>query len=352
MAVTMREVAKRAGVSKATVSYVLNGRESIPEGTRRKVLTAIREMGYHPNAVARSLAHRQARTIAVVMQYPNVFSGWSGFINELMHGVTDAAIAEEYDVLLHTRTPQSAWRGEEKTDSSQAELATLTDGRVDGALLLRDINDPLPTLLTEAGFPNVLMFSHSENPKLWFVDCDNVAGARIATEHLLKLGHQRILHLAGIAKSGPALERKKGFLDAMKQADISPEYANVAEVPSSMASFEEALSYFELPAGRRPTALFAWSDEVAITLMAHLRKKGLHIPQDLAVVGYDSTALCDHTDPPLTSVRQPVYEMAMQSLHLLVGRLNGETPEQHQIRVPPHLNIRQSCGAVLRTTLQ
>src|SRR5262245_17654746 len=112
MPITMREVAQRAGVSKAAVSYVLNGRADtmrIAEVTRDRILATVRELGYHPNGLARSLAHRRTHTIAIVMQYPAVFSGWSGFTNELMHGVTDAAIAQGVDVMLHTRNPEGRW---------------------------------------------------------------------------------------------------------------------------------------------------------------------------------------------------------------------------------------------------
>ena len=137
MSVTMREVALRAGVSKATVSYVLNGSVRSPCGfphdTRERILDAVRELGYYPNGLARSLANKGTHAIAVVMQYSTMFSHWSGFTNELMHGVTDAAVAQGYNVMLQeTRQPERHWQGGEM-DPVAAEVATLTDGRVDGA---------------------------------------------------------------------------------------------------------------------------------------------------------------------------------------------------------------------------
>src|SRR5690348_5719217 len=128
---TIRDVALRGGVSKATVSYILNGRAAsmrIPQGTTERVLAVVREIGYHPNALARSLAHKRTDTVAIVMQFPAVFSGWSGFTNELMHGATDAAIRIGYDVLLHTRQPGGA-QDEPEFDLIKAEAAALTDGR-------------------------------------------------------------------------------------------------------------------------------------------------------------------------------------------------------------------------------
>ena len=135
-AVTIKDVAARGGVSKTAVSYVLSGREAgvrISIETRQRVLAAAQDLGYHPNALARGLARHQTDTLALVMQFPSVFSGWSGFTNELMHGATDAATALGFDLMLHTKA----------LDTAVQDAAALTDGRADGALLLRDRDDPL-----------------------------------------------------------------------------------------------------------------------------------------------------------------------------------------------------------------
>ncbi|HZO91269.1 MAG TPA: LacI family DNA-binding transcriptional regulator [Chthonomonadaceae bacterium] len=347
MAATIRDVAKRAGVSKATVSYVLNGRDAsmrIPEETKRRILEAVSALGYHPNALARSLAHRRTDTVAVVMQYPSVFSGASGFTNEMMHGITDAAVELGYDVLLHTRRPGTGLQADE-TDLLAAEVATLTDGRVDGALLLRDVDDPLAARLLQRGFPTVLMFTTSSDPQQWFVDCDNVRGALLAMEHLIALGHRRIVHLAGSSHSGAARDRCLGYRMALERAGIPlvPEW--IVEITYAGADFHTAAQLFDSLSSDRPTAVFAWSDEVAIKMMRVLKEKGLRVPEDVAVVGFDSTTLCDHTDPPLTSIRQPIYAMAKQALQLLTQRIGGETPEATHVCVAPELVVRRSCGA-------
>lgn len=346
MPVTMRDVAERAGVSKATVSYVLNGRETtmrIPEETKRRILEAVRELGYHPNAVARSLAHKQTHAIAIVMQYPALFSGWSGFTNELMHGVTDAAVRLGYDVMLHTRSARRDWQIE-SMDDVQREVANLTDGRVDGALLLRDREDPLACALHERGFPNVLMFAHVDNANQWYVDCDNIAGARLATEYLLSHGHQRIVHLAGSERSCAGMERRIGYRLALEQAGIAVQPEWIVEVGSPVEDFATAVRLFRQPAAVRPTAVFAWSDDTAIQMMRYLKAEGLRIPGDVSVIGFDSTGLCDHVDPPLTSVRQPVYDMAAQALSLLSQKLHGVVPDVTQVRVLPELVVRGSTG--------
>jgi DNA-binding LacI/PurR family transcriptional regulator len=340
---TIRDVALRAGVSKATVSYIVNGRAAanrIPEETRERVLAVVRELNYHPNGVARSLAYRRSDTIAVVMQFPAVFSGWSGFTNEMMHGATDAAVRLGYDVLLHTRQPENG-----SDDSVEAEASALTDGRVDGALLLRDMQDPLASVLHARGFPTVLMFTRSEHPDLWFVDCDNRCGARMATGHLIGLGHRRILHLAGPIGSGAGYDRRLGYGEALAEAGLPIDPAWTIDAPYAGMDFAEALHWFEAPCSQRPTAVFAWSDDVAITLIGLLRARGLSVPDDVAVVGFDSTALCDHIDPPLTSVRQPIYEMADRAFALVTDRIQGRVPDETRVFVAPELVVRRSCGA-------
>lgn len=347
MSITMREVALRAGVSKATVSYVLNGREAsmrIPEETRSRILRAVDDLGYHPNAVARNLAHKRTDTIAVVMQFPALFSGWSGFTNVLMHGITDACVQEGLDVLLHTRQPLDRMAGSNITQL-EAEVRNLTDGRVDGALLLRDVDDPLAAELHRKEFPEVLMFTHALNPDQWFVDCENELGARMATEHFIRLGHKRIIHLAGPLVSGSGRERRSGYRKAMREAGLQIEEEWERELPSTGSDFSGTIDLFRESSSKRPTAIFAWSDDVAMRMMQCLRGIGLRIPDDVAVIGFDSTPLCDHTDPPLSSIRQPVYQMASLALSLLKQKIGGTTPEETQIRISPELTIRKSCGA-------
>jgi LacI family transcriptional regulator len=347
--ITMQEIAEKVGLSKSTVSYVLNGRGDavrIPKETQKRVFEVARSLGYHPNALARGLAQQRTYTIAVVMQYPLLFAGWSGFTNELLHGVTDAAITLEYDLMLHTRKTTPDWQWEEQ-DTVSSEAARLMDGRVDGALLLRDVDDPLAEILYAHNFPAVLMFTHTTKPHIWYVDCDNTTGAVLAVEHLLRLGHRRILHVSGSPHSGAAQERIEGYRCAMERAGIAIKEEWIQEATSPTADFSQIAALFQLSAQERPTAVFAWSDDVAVRLMQILRSLGLRIPQDVAIVGFDSTGICDHVEPPLSSVRQPVYDMAHKAVELLHARLRGMRVKQFQIRVAPTLDVRRSCGAYL-----
>ncbi len=340
-AVTIKDVAARGGVSKTAVSYVLSGRETgvrISEETRGRVLAAARELGYHPNALARGLARQQTDTLALVMQFPSVFSGWSGFTNELMHGATDAATALGLDLLLHTKG----------LDSASQDAAALTDGRVDGALLLRDQDDPLPACLAERGFPFVQIFSR---PSLLseifdtscFVDCDNVAGAFLAVDYFWSLGHRRIGHLSGSPHSAAAADRLRGWREALTAHGVVPKPEWECGMTYAGSDFSLFIAMMARPDS--PTAIFAWSDDVAVRAIRVLREQlGLRVPEDISVLGFDGTEMCDHTLPRLSSVRQPVYAMAARGVETLAALLRREPlPERHVIFTPA-LAMRDSCG--------
>jgi DNA-binding LacI/PurR family transcriptional regulator len=204
--ITINDVAAKAGVSKAAVSYVLNGRAAqakIPSETAERILAVAREMQYRPNALARGLAGKRTGAIRVVLQYAQWFSVWSGFTSEMMRGLAAAAYQEDFELVLHTRRSTQ--------QSLESELAQILDGRTDGAVLMRKFNDPLLPELAERGFPFVLMFSHAEEDRIATVDCDNVLGGRLATDYLLDLGHTRILHVAGGKEdSSPGARRRQG----------------------------------------------------------------------------------------------------------------------------------------------
>lgn len=334
--VTINDVAKHVGVSKVTVSYVLNERQTgvrISDETRQRVMTVAREMGYHPNALARGLARRQTDTLALVMQFPSVFSGWSGFINELMHGATDAASDLGFDLMLHTKVQQDLDR----------DVSALSDGRADGALLLRDKGDPMAERLTERGFPFVQVFSHSAGA--YSVDCDNRTGAHLAVEHLWEHGHRRIGHLAGSPRSGAAADRRTGYHEALTAYGIAPNPAWECEVTHTGNDPEPFLRMMAGP--QSPTALFAWSDDIAAWAIRLLREEcSLNIPGDVSVIGFDGTKVGEHMTPRLSSIRQPIYDMAAQGVEMLVALIRQEPLVERCVVFDSTLIERDSCGNV------
>lgn len=333
---TIQDVANLAGVGKVTVSYVLNGRSQtarISEETQKKVLRAAEELSYRPNAIARSLATQRTDLLAVVFQRGDFFTTWSTFSVEVMRGVSTAAVELGYDLMLHT-----------KDVAEEAEADVLADGRVDGALVLRDDQDPLEGRLRALGLPNVRFFTRSLDPRQPFVDADNYAGGRLATRHLLDLGHRRIAMARGPMGSTSSTDRFNGYRDALESAGVGVAMERVLTMPSAWSDIEPFQRLMTSP--DRPTAIFVWSDEIAIHLVQAIRALGLEIPRDVSIVGFDSLAVCERIDPPLTSVRQSVFEMAKEATHLLVQIIRGEPVQRHQIVYPLVLDIRGSTGPV------
>jgi DNA-binding LacI/PurR family transcriptional regulator len=338
VAVTIRDVARRAGVSKAAVSYVLNGRTTsvkITRETQERIYAAARELDYHPNALARGLARRRMDTMVLIPQEATYLSVWSGFTSEMMQGISEAALSTNYDVTLHLK----------EEPSLDEEVAAATDGRADGALLWRYRDDPLAERLIERGFPIVSMFDRGDHPDLWYVDCDNVLGGRLATEYLLELGHRDILHLSRDTRSGNALDRLRGYTRALTAHGLPVRPDRIVDVGWEFgddAPYRRVAAMLCGPS--RPTAVFCWYDGVALRILRMVRELGLRVPEDISILGFDSTILCEHTDPPLTSVRQPVREMAACAVTLLAKRLNREPVEEPRKLFVPVLDIRSSCA--------
>lgn len=325
--VTIEDVAQKAQVSKVTVSYVLNDRSvaaRISADTAERVRRAAEELGYRKNAVARMLKTRRSQILAVLFQYGDFFSTESEFTNEVMRGVCEAATARGYDLMLHTRS----------TSSAEEEVSSLVDGRVDGILVLRDGDDPAFQILLRQPIPCVSFFCSIGSA---FVDSENEEGGRIAIRHLADLGHREILILHGAKGSVSSNERVTGALFAAKQLGL-PEPVVIDTADTS--GWKEVLNRPD-----RPTAVFAWSDDSALVAIDYLQEVGIRCPEEVSVVGFDSLAKAARANPPLTSIAQPVGDMARAALNLLVDIIDG-CPESRQLRFPVRLDRRASTGPV------
>ena len=334
---TINDIARIVGVSKVTVSYVLNAREGrvkITERTRQRVFEVAKELNYSSNALARSLANRKTNTLTLVTQDPRILSADSAFVTQLVRSVAKAAFEAEYDLILHTKPAADI----------NAEVSAIMDGRVDGALLLRDRDDPVGQTLTERGFPNVNIFSHGTSPNEISVDIDNVRGEAMAVEYLIGLGHKRIAHISGSLSSAAILERVQGYRLAMDAANLPIHENWVVNIPNPQADYAGLNDLLNSPDA--PTALVVWSDDVAMAAMVYLRSQfGLSVPEDLSVVGFDSTSICNLCMPRLTSMRQPIEEMAATAVKTLVDAIEKRPILENRIVFKPELVERESCAA-------
>jgi LacI family transcriptional regulator len=332
---TIEDVADHAGVGKVTVSYVLNGRSKsarISPATQERVLNSAAELNYRPNALARMLVQQRTDTIAVAFQYATYFAGLSNFSSEVMRGVCSACVDLNVDVMLHTKP----------TEPGALELSTLMDGRVDGVLMLRDRNDPTLKALASQVFPTVLFFCRGTDPTLPFVDCDNVEGGRLAARHLLDLGHTKLAFLAGPEDSNAASDRLYGFSQELLDAGITLTPAHIFRSRQDASSVDQLLEVIRT--GSFPTGVFAWSDDDAVRFITALAGTGVSVPEEISVVGFDSSQACERMTPQLTSIRQPIFEMAYKAAHLLIKLVRQEESGQSQYIFPPRLDERNSTG--------
>jgi DNA-binding LacI/PurR family transcriptional regulator len=330
---TIADVAVRAGVSKVTVSYVLNGQGRIARistATQEKVSRAAADLGYRPSVIARSMATGKSETIGLVFQDPLYFAVPSDFVREVMHGVNLAVVSAGYDLLLHTKPVPNAL----------VECSVLTDGRVDGVLILRNRDDPTLRLLLEHRFPSVLFFSRSSDEHVPFVDADNFGGFVLATEHLLGLGHRRIGVVLGHEGSTSSSERLAGYRHALRQAGIVFEESLTIR-PEFGRELEDIRRFLE---GQKPTAVVCISDLYGIYTLTAADQIGLSVPDDLSVIGFDSLQSCEYSTPPLTSVRQPVLEISRKATEILIALAKGEQVENQKIIFPAQLDLRRSTA--------
>ncbi|MEU5256120.1 LacI family DNA-binding transcriptional regulator [Streptomyces longwoodensis] len=314
---TLEAVAARAGVSRATVSRVVNGGDGVREPLVERVRRAVEELGYVPNQAARSLVTRRHDAVAVVIAEPEARVFADPFFALQLRGISKELTAHDNQLVLLLT---------EGRDDHARVARYLAGGHVDGALVFSlHLDDPLPGLIQGAGVPTVFGGrpgwsdgrAAATGPTV-YVDSDNRGGARDAVRHLASLGRTRIAHITGPLDQTSAADRLDGYRDVMGDADPGL----VAESDFTPAGGERAMRAL---LDRRPglDALFAANDLTAAGALRVLRERGLRVPEDVAVVGFDDMLpVAEQTDPPLTTVRQDIEEMGRLMARLLLRRLD------------------------------
>lgn len=326
--ITITEVAKRAGVSISTVSRVMNGLDRVHPETRQRVLSVVETLSYEPSAYARGLATQRTHTIGFVI--PTISDP---FYLGIVRGVEEGAAAEGYSLLVVSQL--------ERVDDRRV-LELFTQKRVDG-LVVVGVAVPQEVLaqLRAQGFPLALLQQGEEAT----FSVDNYGGARLMTEHLLSLGYRRIAYIAGSDDTPDNAERFRGFRETLKRAGVPFSRELFAQGDFFQGSGKEAVEVLL----SRPTsfeAVFAANDQMAIDALLALRERGLRVPEDVAVVGFDDIPLARYVVPPLTTVRQPAYELGFNATQAVLAALRGETLPEGVV-LPAELVVRASCGAKL-----
>jgi LacI family transcriptional regulator len=327
-AITISDVADRAGVSVGTVSNVVNRPERVAEDTRRRVREAIAKLGWVPNGSAATLRAGRATLVGLIL--PDIRNP---FFTEVARGAEDMAAASgEAIVVCNTD-----WL----LQSERRALDALTRQRVRGIIINPAGEDErYLEWLTERGIALVLLDHRRSARHVPSVIVDDVLGGRLAGEHLLERGHRRIAFVNGPLSIPQCEDRRLGLVDALLDAEVDTEHDLVEIDVESMDASSGVAAVEKIFARSSPTAIFCANDLLAIGVMRGLRMRKLRVPEDVAVIGYDDVELAAMTDPALTTVRQPAYELGATAYELL--KL-GAPPEQRSFS--PHLVRRESTGA-------
>ncbi|MBI5957547.1 MAG: LacI family DNA-binding transcriptional regulator [Chloroflexi bacterium] len=330
--VTIADVAKRAGVSKMTVSRVINGSGYISQETRERVEKAIQELDYVPNSLARSLRFKRTRTIGLILTDIT-----NPFFTTLARGVEDAASEHGFSVIF-CNTDESA-------EEESRYVNVLTQKQVDGLLLVPTARTPESiTFLENRNLPFVLLDRRVPDFRVDVVRCDSEQGAHDLVYHLLSLGHQRIAALGGSMHITSSTDRIAGYRRALREAGLEHE-AHRAVFSSFTIEGGFSAANKALTMQPPPTALFAANNFIAIGAFRALREAGLRVPQDISLVSFDDLPMSVGFDPFLTIIEQPAYEMGHRATQLLLERLSQDGPgEPQDIILPVNLIVRVSSA--------
>jgi LacI family transcriptional regulator, galactose operon repressor len=331
---TIRDIADLAGVSIATVSRVLNGRPDVAPDTRETVLQVVREHGFSTNRGARGLSSGRTGIIGLTLPLVN-----DSYFGPILSGASEALYERDMRILLAPTLHEH--------DREVSLMERLVRGTTDGAILMLPEESTEELLrIQELGYPFVVVDPREPPPEgIPCVSAMHAAGAKLATEHLLELGHRRI----GVVTGSPGWyaneERLHGFRSGMASAGLLPDPQLIAEsdwsIPSGEVAAERLLSLDELP-----TAIFAFNDNGAIGVLNAARRHGLHVPDDLSIVGFDDTFQAMIVTPNLTTVRQPLAELGRMGVSLLTRLLVGQRLDARRIELSTTLVVRDSTAPV------
>jgi DNA-binding LacI/PurR family transcriptional regulator len=330
----LAEVAKLAGVSTATVSRVVNRSTLVNEETRARVEQAIEKLGYRPSRVARRLRVEGGRSGLVALLIPDI---QNPFFADVARGVEDVARGEGYTVLIGN--------SDEDAEKEARYLEVMRAESVDGVILPPTSGRDAAALdLARSGLPLVCLDRRLTRAKVDTVVIDNARGAYDAVEHLIALGHRRIGFIEGRPEISTSQERLEGYRRAMADQGLSLD-PTLVRVGDSRQPSGQRLAAELLDAPDRPSALLVGNNLMTLGALAAIHERGLRIPRDVAIIGYDDMPWAPALDPPLTAVRQPGYELGGRAMELLLQRIRDPKRSTTVVVLEPELVVRRSCGA-------
>ncbi|HZH63056.1 MAG TPA: LacI family DNA-binding transcriptional regulator, partial [Metabacillus sp.] len=310
----MSDVAKLANVSPATVSRVLSHPKLVSVETRRKVMEVIKQVNYKPHLVARQFRTQETKIILVVV--PDITSA---FFSKVLRGIEHVAIEHGYQVILGDT--------EDTVEREKEYVNLLLQKQADGMVLLTARLNKKSLEEISKNYPIVLACEYIDGLNIPTVSIDNISSARKATEHLINLGHTKIAHITGSINVVLSRDRLRGFQQAMLSHNLEVESVYIQEGDSSFESgYQQMLKLLALE--EPPTAVFAFNDDMAMGAIKAAKERGITIPGDLAIIGFDNVKMSSIIEPNLTTVDQPKYEIGKKAMELLIRLINGELPKK------------------------
>jgi LacI family repressor for deo operon, udp, cdd, tsx, nupC, and nupG len=324
---TIRDVARHAGVSHQTVSRVINDSENVLPETRAKVEAAIAELGYRPNAIAQSMARGRSNMLACIA--PNLTD------------FTFASIIEKAEVEARQNGYFLFSSSAEDVDSFVALLDELISyRRIEGLIVINPYADERYQHIPD-NFPTVLVGVQSHRKEICSVSLDDEKLAYEATNHLISLGHKKIAMISGPMKEDCSRDRTRGYERALKEAALPLDKAMVIEGDWSASSGRDGLLHLKMN-GTIPSAVFAQNDRMALGVLHACRDLGLKVPEQMAVIGVDDMPLASYFDPPLTTMKQDMPRIGQEAIKLLLQTISKTPVKRRQVKFPAQLVIRQS----------
>ena len=335
--VTIKDVARLANVSPSTVSRVISDHKSISDETKERVRQAMEELGYYPNFIARSLIKRSSHALGLILSRSTESAFSNPFFAEILRGISKMTQKRQYTLVLST--------AENYKDEAKQCLQMVMERRVDGLILLAPrVNDELIRKLAQNKHPFVVVGRVNGLQHHYAVNNDNIQAAYSAVRHLLNLGHRRIAFLNGPAEYTFCQDRYQGYCMALREfgVEVDERYIRHAQIDHK-DDYELGKELLNLKP--RPTAFFVADDLMVIGIYRAIKEAKLKIPQDVAVIGFNDDAFATLLDPPLTTIRIPIYEMGKAAAETMIAVLNGEEVNPPQKILSSELVIRESCGA-------
>jgi len=337
----LEDIARKAGVSRSTVSRVINNETYVSPRTRERVMAVVEKEGFAPNPAARSLVTRRTRIIGVVIPTSiQVMFEDSAYFPALLQGVVDVTNARDYATLL--------WWGSSEADEQTLYSRIMQQNQLMDGLILASIrtNDSLITRLMRMKVPFVTVERPTQfESKISYVTVDNVQAATHAVKYLVKLGRRRIATITGSLNNPDGYDRLIGYRQALREAGL---YLDETMEIDGEFRYQTAYTVMKELLPKQPDAIFAGSDMMALGAMKAIQEAGLRVPEDIAVIGFDDVPLAAQSDPALTTVNLPVHERGYVAAAMLLDMIEGKNTEVRQVLLPTELIVRESCGTHLQ----